>query len=147
LRIVADFDPVACARIIDEERITCAMLAPVMLQAMLAHVPDLRERRFEHLRLVVYGASPIGEETLRRAMDVFGCDFAQGYGQTEAGAVLTILEPEAHRRALAGEGHLLRSCGRPVTGTQIDVVDENGKPVPVGEVGEIIARGPQVMRG
>jgi acyl-CoA synthetase (AMP-forming)/AMP-acid ligase II len=96
---------------------------------------------------VAYGASAIAEETLRQAMDLFGCDFAQGYGQTEAGAALTILDPDAHRRALAGERHLLQSCGRPVMGTDIAVVDDTGKEVPVGEVGEIIARGPQVMRG
>jgi acyl-CoA synthetase (AMP-forming)/AMP-acid ligase II len=147
LRIVADFDPAECARIIDEERITCAMMAPVMIEALLAGGPGITARRFEHLRLVVYGASAIAEETLRRAMALFRCDFAQGYGQTEAGAALTLLDPNAHRRALAGESHLLSSCGKPVTGTDVAVVDDSGRPVPPGEVGEIIARGPQVMRG
>jgi acyl-CoA synthetase (AMP-forming)/AMP-acid ligase II len=147
LRIVTDFDPVECARIIDEEGITCAMMAPVMIEALLAHVPDLSARRFEHLRLVIYGASAIAEATLRRAMDVFRCDFAQGYGQTEAGAALTLLDPDAHRLALAGEAHLLASCGRPLAGTEIAVVDETGRARPVGEVGEVVARGPQVMRG
>ena len=71
--------------------------------------PNLKERRYAHLRTVGYGASPIAVETLRQALDVFGCEFLQAYGQTEASAALTALGPEAHRRAVADEEHLLLS--------------------------------------
>ncbi|MGH9000688.1 MAG: class I adenylate-forming enzyme family protein [Acidimicrobiia bacterium] len=147
MRIVADFDPAECVRMLDEEDITCVTFVPAMIQAMLVHVPDVRERRYEHLRLIAYGASPIAEETLRQAMEVFGCDFVQAFGQTESSAAITTLSADAHRRALAGETHLLGSCGRPLVGTEVAVVDAEGKPVATGEVGEIVARGPQIMRG
>jgi acyl-CoA synthetase (AMP-forming)/AMP-acid ligase II len=84
---------------------------------------------------------------LRRAIEVFGCDFYQGFGQTESSAGLTYLTEIDHREALAGRPELLASCGRPLPGTELRVVDERGVDLPVGEVGEIIARGPQLMDG
>jgi acyl-CoA synthetase (AMP-forming)/AMP-acid ligase II len=97
--------------------------------------------------MISYGASPISEETLRQAMDVFGCKFSQGFGQTESSAMLTYLSSGDHERALAGKPELLRSCGRAAPWTEVQVVDEDGNELPVGEIGEIIGRGPQLMRG
>jgi fatty-acyl-CoA synthase len=142
-----DFDPAAVVRALSEERITRTTLVPAMIQACLVFVPDVAERRYDDLRLIVYGASPIAVETLKRAMAVFGCDFAQGYGMTETTAQLTLLGPEDHRRALAGKPELLLSAGRPLPGTEIRIVDANGRPVPNGTIGEIVGRGPQLMRG
>jgi fatty-acyl-CoA synthase len=118
-----------------------------MIQALLVMVPDVMERSYENLRMVVYGASPIAEQTLRKAMEVFGCDFAQGYGMTETTAVLSFLTPDDHRKAMSERQELLLSAGRPILGTDIRIVDDDDKPVRVGEIGEIIARGPQLMRG
>ena len=80
---------------------------------------------------MVYGASPIAAETLRRAIDVFGCDFAQGYGMTETTAGATFLLPQEHERALGEKPALLLSCGRPLPGTEMRVVDTRG-PRPAG---------------
>jgi fatty-acyl-CoA synthase len=118
-----------------------------MIQACLVMVPDVAQRRYDALRLISYGASPIAEATLRRALDVFGCEFFQGYGMTETTAVLTYLLPSDHDRALAGRPELLLSAGRPVAGTELRIVDTAGAPLPLGGVGEIAARGPQLMRG
>jgi fatty-acyl-CoA synthase len=118
-----------------------------MIQALLVFVPDAGKREYKDLRQITYGASPIAEETLRRAMDTFRCDFAQAFGMTETTAVLTYLFPEDHRRAVREEPHLLLSAGRPVVGTELRVVDDDEKPLPPDTVGEIIARGPQLMRG
>jgi len=147
LFIHADFDPHAVVRALAEDRIGMTMLVPAMIQFCLVTVPDVRERRYDDLRLVVYGASPIAEATLRDAMDVFGCEFLQGYGMTETTAALTYLMPEDHRRALAGEPHLLQAAGRPLLGTELRIVDADDKPVASGVVGEICGRGPQLMRG
>jgi acyl-CoA synthetase (AMP-forming)/AMP-acid ligase II len=78
---------------------------------------------------------------------VFGCDFAQGYGMTETTAVLSFLLPSDHKLALKEKPGLLLSAGRPIVGTEVRVVDEDDNPLPNGTIGEIIGRGPQLMRG
>jgi fatty-acyl-CoA synthase len=141
-----DFDPRAVVRALSEEEIARVTLVPAMIQASLVLVPDVAERRYEKLRIIVYGASPIAADVLRRAMQVFRCDFAQAYGMTETTAVLTVLSPEDHRRALAGREDLLLSAGRAVVGTELRIVDEQDQPVANGAIGEICARGGQLMQ-
>ncbi len=145
--VQADFIPPEVVRAMDEERVTTVTLVPAMIQACLVMVPGVAERQYAELRQITYGASPIAEQTLRRAMDVFKCDFAQGYGMTETTAVLTYLFPADHRRAVSAKPALLLSAGRPLLGTEVRIVDEDDQPVPQGEIGEIIASGPQLMRG
>ncbi len=147
LYLLADFTPAAVVRALSEERIALATLVPAMLQACLLGVPDVAERRYDALRLLHYGASPIAESTLRRAIAVFRCGFIQSYGMTEATQALTYLTPADHERALAGHPELLLAAGRPAAGTEIRVVDGDDQAVPPGTPGEIVARGPQVMRG
>jgi len=147
LYLQQDFHPQAVVRALSEEGIGRTSLVPAMIQACLVMVPDVAERRYDRLRLIAYGASPIAETTLRRAMTVFGCDFVQAYGMTETSAVLTYLLPAEHRRALAEKPELLLSAGRPVVGVDLRIVDENDMPVPRGTIGEIVARGPQLMQG
>jgi acyl-CoA synthetase (AMP-forming)/AMP-acid ligase II len=147
LYIQEEFNPVEVVAALAEEETAGATLVPSMIQACLVAVPDVAERRYDGLRQISYGASPIAEETLRRAMDIFKCDFIQGYGMTESTAVLTYLLPADHFRGLSDKPELLLSAGRPLVGTDVRVVDEDDKPVPHGTVGEIIARGPQLMRG
>ncbi|MCH8850627.1 MAG: long-chain-fatty-acid--CoA ligase [Chloroflexi bacterium] len=147
LYIQADFNPPEVVRALDEERVLTATLVPAMIQGLLVHVPDAAKRQYSDLQQITYGASPIAEETLRRAMDTFKCDFAQAYGMTETTAVLTYLFPSDHRLAVKERAELLLSAGRPVVGTDLRIVDEDDTPVPNGTIGEIIARGPQLMRG
>jgi acyl-CoA synthetase (AMP-forming)/AMP-acid ligase II len=147
LYIMEDFVPNEVVRAMSEEKIALALLVPAMIQAVLVMVPDIMERSYKDLRMIVYGASPIAEQTLRKAMDVFKCDFAQGYGMTETTAVISFLTPDDHRLAMSERQELLLSAGRPILGTDVRIVDDDDKPVPNGEIGEIIARGPQLMRG
>jgi len=147
LYIQEDFVPGEVVRALSEERIAMTMLVPAMIQFCLVAVPDVAERRYDALRLIVYGASPIAEQTLTRAIETFGCDFIQGYGMTETTASATYLMPVDHRRALAGEPKLLLSAGRTLPGTEIRIVGANGRTLPNGEIGEIAVRGPQLMRG
>jgi acyl-CoA synthetase (AMP-forming)/AMP-acid ligase II len=147
LYIQEDFVPGEVVRALSEERIALALLVPSMIQFCLVAVPDVAARRYDSLQLVVYGASPIAEQTLKRAIELFGCDFVQAYGMTETTAAVTYLMPADHRRALAGEPKLLLSAGRTLIGTQVRIVDPDGRSLPNGEIGEIAARGPQLMRG
>jgi fatty-acyl-CoA synthase len=145
--MIIDFDPDGCARFIDDANITMVTLAPAMIQAMLVHSKSLRERTFDSLKSVLYGASAINEDTLRQILTVFRADFYGVYGQSEATGVVTMLWPEDHRRALDSDPGLLRSAGRPVVGVEVRVVDKDDIEVPAGVVGEILVRGPQVMSG
>ena len=113
----------------------------------LLREPDLASYDLSSLRHITYGASPIAPEVLRRAMRVFGCDFGQGYGLTEASPLLTVLTAEDHARTDEKGERRLASCGRPVNGVDVRVVSFDGCDVKPGEVGEIIARGPNIMVG
>jgi fatty-acyl-CoA synthase len=134
-------------RALSSERIVGATLVPAMIQACLVGVPDVAERRYDDLRFMMYGASPIAVETLRRAIEVFGCGFAQGFGMTETTAAATFLLPADHERALRGKPELLLSCGRALPGTQIKIADADDHELPRGQIGEVLVRGPQLMRG
>jgi acyl-CoA synthetase (AMP-forming)/AMP-acid ligase II len=146
LYIQADFNPTDVVRALSEERIAVVQMVPSMIQACLTAVPDVAQRRYDHLRLMIYGASPIAEQTLRRAIEVFKCDFLQGYGMTETTAALTLLLPSDHRRALAENPALLLSAGRAMAGTEVRIVDSEDNPVPNGTIGEVVGRGPQLMK-
>ncbi len=147
LYIQEDFVPAEVVRAMSEERMVGATLVPAMIQACLVGVPDVAKRDFSALRFIIYGASPIAVETLRGAIGVFGCEFAQGFGMTETTAAATFLLPADHQRALAGKPELLLSCGRALPGTQIRIVDGEDRELPRGAIGEILVRGPQLMRG
>jgi acyl-CoA synthetase (AMP-forming)/AMP-acid ligase II len=147
LVIQEEFKPAEVVRALSEERIAFAVLVPAMIQACLTAVPDAGARRYDALRLIYYGASPIAEVTLRRALEVFRCGFIQSYGLTEATQALTFLTPADHERALTERPELLLSAGRAAPATELRIVDAADRPLPPGETGEIVARGPQLMRG
>jgi acyl-CoA synthetase (AMP-forming)/AMP-acid ligase II len=147
LVIHEDFIPPEVVTALSEERILATTLVPAMIQACLVYVPDVAERTYDTLKIIAYGAAPIAEQTLRRAMDVFKCDFLQAYGMTELTAVATNLSPADHVRALESKPELLLSAGRPILGTEVRIVDENDCLVPNGAMGEIVVRGPQMMKG
>lgn len=117
------------------------------LQAASASASNNSRQDFNSLKAIIYGAAPIASSVLEEAIDLFGCDFSQIFGQTEACAVLTVLSAEDHRRAKL-QPSLLRSAGRSIMGTELKVVDTfSNEELPAGKVGELIARGPQVMQG
>jgi acyl-CoA synthetase (AMP-forming)/AMP-acid ligase II len=77
--------------------------------------------------------------------DAFDCDFVQGYGLTETSGAVTVLPAEDHDRS---RPELLRSCGRPLPGVELRIVDpETGEQCPEGAVGEVLIRSNQVMAG
>lgn len=147
LVIQEEFVPPDVVQALSEGNIAHTTMVPAMIQACLVLVPDVAERNYDTLKGITYGASPVAEQTLRRAMEVFKCDFIQAYGMTELTAVATFLSPSDHQRALESKPDLLLSAGRPIVGTEIRIVDEDDHDVPNGTIGEIIVKGPQVMKG
>ena len=127
-------------RLMADQRVTTGFLVPAVL-LFLTQLPDARSADLSALRSLVYGASPISPDLLRRSLDVFGCRFTQLYGLTETTGAIAALQHEHH------EGARLLSCGRPMFGASLRVVDPAGEELPPGETGEIVYRGPGLMRG
>jgi len=143
LHVLAKFDPAEVLRTIEEQRITATMLVPSMLYALLDH-PDSRTRDLSSLETVYYGASAINPVRLQEAIDRFGPIFAQYYGQSEAPMVITYLAKGDH---VSGDERRLASCGRPSAFLRTALLGEDGRPVPVGEPGEICVAGPLLADG
>ena len=143
---VPAFAPDAVLERIERDRVTNVTLVPAMVNMMTA-APGAAARDLSSVRLVGYGASPMPEAVLKRAMAMMpNARFLQAYGQTECAPILTILPPERHvfEGPLAGKAG---SVGRPVINMDVRVLDEDGNECPRGTVGEVCARGPNVMLG
>ncbi len=136
-------DPVAIARAIEAHRVTHVFLVPVLLLFM-QQIPQVREADLSSLRLLLYGASPISDEVLQGAMRLLpDTRFMQVYGLTETTGAITYLPPDDHR-----PGERLRSAGIANPTTELKIIDPGtGDPVAPGQVGEIVCRTPQNMRG
>ncbi|OYD66660.1 acyl-CoA synthetase [Rhodococcus sp. OK302] len=142
LVMLPTFDPAVALRLIEDHKVTSMLLVPTMIQMLIRH-PDRATRDLSSIVAIQYGASPISETLLNQAQQAFPqAAFMQGYGMTEAGPGLTMLTPEDHLDATR-----LKSAGRPMGHVEVQVVDENGRELPRGEVGEIIARGGNIMSG
>ena len=101
------------------------------------------------MRMMLYRSSPMPAEWVEKAIKGFkGTEIVQGYGLTETSPILTFLDWEDHKNAIdTGELEILRAAGRPVIGLEMRIKDEGGHDLPTGEVGEVAARGPNVMLG
>ena len=143
--VTGPFDPPEILRAIQDEQIGDIFLVPTMLKFLIEH-PDFPRYDTSSLRQIRYGAAPIDSTLLNRAMQAFpGVGFMQLYGQTETGPVVSALPPEDH---LAGaDSARLRSAGRPIPIAEIRIADGDGNDVEAGGVGEVLIRGPSVMRG
>lgn len=135
--------PTEILQLISAHGVTKTFFVPALILFLL-QTPEVAEADLSSLQLIVYGASPIPLELLRKAMQVLPCGFAQVYGLTETSGAFTYLPPEEHR--LDNETRL-RSCGRALSIADVRIVDDNGNEVAPGEVGEIIVRSPQNMKG
>lgn len=143
---ISSFAVEATVEAIETHQVNSVILVPTMLGMVLPH-PAFTLQRVKSLRKIMYGASPMPEGLLRNAMQVMPhVEFFQAYGQTEMAPVVSILQPEDH--VLDGpESARLRSAGLPAVGCEIKIIDEDGRIVPRGTVGEIAARSPGVMQG
>ena len=143
---VPAFTPTATLTAIERHRVTRMFLAPTMLN-MVLNDPAFGDYDLSSLRCIIYGASPMPEVLVRQAMKALpSVRFVQAYGQTETSPVLTTLSPGRHvlEGPLSGK---LRSAGQPLPGVQLRVVDSEDETVPNGTVGEICARGENIMSG
>ncbi len=138
-------DPVAVLDMLEHDGVTHTFLVPALLAVMM-RVPGVGDRAFPTLRGVYYGASPMPLPVLLACLAVFPGRMAQVYGMTEASGVVTTLQAGDHSDPAVA--HRLVSAGTPIRGVEIEVHDPlTGRPMAVGEPGEICVRTEQLMSG
>ncbi|WP_051705917.1 AMP-binding protein [Streptomyces albus] len=140
--LLRTFDAGEALAAMERERVTRVVLVTPMLYELLDH-PDCVPGRFPALTTLTYTGAAASPERLKQALACFGPVLHQIYGATEDGRV-TQLDPEEHDPRRPGT---LTSCGRPAPGVEVELRDEEGKPVPVGEPGELYVRSSTVMQG
>lgn len=126
-----------------KDRATVTALVPTAIQMLLDH-PDASPDTFASLRLIAYGGSSIGAETLRRALVEMKCEFVQYYGITETTGPITVLKPDQHD---PNDEATLKSCGRAVPLVDVRIVDTEGNDVESGTIGELLIRTPSLFEG
>lgn len=131
---------------IRDHKVTHGFFVPTVIQ-MLLDVPGVADMNLTSLNRIAYGAAPIGEAVLRRAIEIFGCGFMHTYGMTETAGTVVMLAPEEHEPD-GPHANRLRSCGRPMPWNELVLVDPGtGNRVAIGEVGEIRIRSKANMMG
>ncbi|MCC5884939.1 MAG: long-chain-fatty-acid--CoA ligase [Gammaproteobacteria bacterium] len=140
---VTQFDLKRVIEHIECDRPSHILLVPTMINMLLNH-PDIADVDFSSVEMVLYGASSIAPDVLRRAMAVMGCEFLQLFGMTETSGC-TVLRPADHDPVNHPEW--LASAGTDAIGFETKVVDDADLEVAAGVVGEVVTRGPAVMTG
>jgi len=132
------FNPAVVLKTIEEEQVTGVLGVPTIYR-ILSEQPEFTTTDLSACDVLLSGGAPL-PESLIQLYHERGLEFRQGYGLTEASPGVTGMGPgECHDKA--------GSAGRQILYTEVRVVDEQDQEVPVGESGEIIVRGPNVMRG
>jgi len=129
---------------VKRHELSLAFLVPSMIYKLLDAAPSEDWLRMPSLERIIYGASPMSIDRLVEAHERIGRIFTQIYGQTESLALGTALLSDEHD---LNNPDRLRSCGRQVPGTRVELLDTDYQPVPAGEVGEMCIKAPSVMEG
>ena len=141
--ILPAFDPGQVLRAVADKGVTHALLVPAMIKMLINH-PEAATADVSSLRRVLYGASPMPAEVLKKCLETWpGVGLAQAYGQTELAPIATTLSVADHIEG----GVKLKSAGRPTSVSEVRIVAEDGSDCPLGVTGEIAVRGPHTMLG
>jgi long-chain acyl-CoA synthetase len=137
LTLIPRFDGAKALSVVERDGVTVFQGVPTMFSAML-HSPDAGEADVSSLRLCVSGGSAMPVEVMRSFEETFGCIVLEGYGLSETSPVASFNHPHAERKP--------GSIGTPIRGVELRLVDDDGKDVAAGDVGEIAIRGENVMK-
>jgi long-chain acyl-CoA synthetase len=138
LTLVSRFAPDKVLQVLARDRVTVFEGVPTMYVALLG-APNRDDHDLSALRVCVSGGAALPLEVLRGVEEAFGCILLEGYGLSETSPVASFNHPDRVRKA--------GSIGTPIRGVEMRLVDDDGKDVPPGEVGEIVIRGHNVMKG
>ena len=152
LVVMRQFDAGEWLHLVQENQANRAMLVPTMLKHLMEH-PKFEDYDLSSLGVITYGAAPMPLEVIREAIGKFpGVRFINAFGQTETASTITMLPPDDHvlngsQTEIETKLKRLTSIGKPLEDVEVDIVDEEGQSVAVGENGEIVARGSRMMAG
>jgi long-chain acyl-CoA synthetase len=138
LTLLPRFDAAHALRIIADHKVTVFEGVPTMYVALL-HQPDRADYDTSALRMCISGGAALPVEVLRGFDEAFGVPVLEGYGLSETSPVASFNHPGRERKP--------GSIGTPIRDVELRVVDEEGHELAQGEVGEIVIRGPNVMKG
>jgi len=138
LTLLPKFDPSDALAIMQRDRVTHFYGVPTMYGALLHH-PERESYDTSTLRTCITGGASMPVEVLRGFEEAFGCEVLEGYGLSETSPVASSNHPGRPRKP--------GSIGTPLEEVEMKVVDESDREVPQGEVGEIVIRGHNVMKG
>lgn len=141
--VMQGFTPDSFFDMVEQHRITCTMLVPIMLY-FLMDSPRAASADMSSMETLFYGASPMSPTRLKEGIEKWGQIFYQFFGQSEAPMVLSNLRKSEHD---LNKPERLSSCGRPSPWVTLALLDAQHKPVALGEPGEICVRAPLVMKG
>lgn len=134
------FDAAAVVDEIERSRVTCMWTAPAMVRAIL-EVLGIEERDLSSVRLIIAGGEKMPIPFIERLRRTFpSAWFADAYGLTETVSGDTFLDRDSTVSKLG-------SVGRACPYLEIEIWDDQGAPVPAGEPGEVVLRGPKVFKG
>jgi long-chain acyl-CoA synthetase len=137
LTLLPRFEAGHALRIIAGHRVT--IFEGVTMYVALLHAPGPADYDVSTLRMCIFGGAALPVEVLRGFEEAFGCQVLEGYGLSETSPVASFNFADRERKP--------GSIGTPIRGVQMRVVDKDDHEVPQGEVGEILIRGPNVMKG
>ena len=144
--MIPSFTPVGVMEVIQREKVSASLLVPIMIQMLVDH-PEVGSYKLDSLKALLYGASPISEAVIDRAIKALpSAVFCQAYGMTELSPIATLLLPKFHLAESRSLGKV-SSAGTACTLTEVRIIDAEDKEVPRGTVGEVAVRGPGVMLG
>ncbi|SEN11357.1 long-chain-fatty-acid--CoA ligase [Lihuaxuella thermophila] len=145
---IRTFQPQTLLKWVAEKKPNTMLLVPTMIN-MLVNEPAFGDYDVSSIRKILYGASPMPVEVLKKAKAKLPhVEFVQGYGMTEASPLVTMLLGKDHvTGGTKEEERRLLSCGQAIVGVEVKIIDAQGRETEPGEVGEIIVRGPNVMKG
>ena len=138
LTLIPRFDPGKALEIIARDGVTLFDGVPTMYHAMLNH-PEREGADVSTLRMCISGGSAMPVEVMREFEEAFGAIILEGYGLSETSPVASFNHADRERKP--------GSIGTPISGVEMKVVDDDDGEVPAGEVGEIVIRGHNVMKG
>jgi len=138
LTLLPRFEPGRALEVMVRDGVTVMEGVPTMYAALLHH-PERERFDLSTLRLCVSGGAALPAEVLRGFEAAFGCAVVEGYGLSETSPLASFNRTDRERKP--------GSIGTAVEGVEMRVVDGDGSEVPAGEVGEIVIRGHNVMKG